>query len=174
MSASIASLERELGVELFHRTGKSVELTNAGRAFLGAARRVIAAADAATIAARTADYPPDDTLTVSVAGHAAEHLHLACVVDEFHAECSDVELQIDHAEAPAFDGILNGTVDIALGPGRCPCGVTSIVLTRCPIGGCELAASFLGPEPRKAAARAFLRLLRSRDYVGADGSRVGR
>ncbi|WP_400164521.1 LysR family transcriptional regulator [Brevibacillus sp. TJ4] len=40
VSQQIASLEKKIGVKLFHRTKHSVELTNAGRAFLEDAREI--------------------------------------------------------------------------------------------------------------------------------------
>jgi len=43
VSASIRSLERELGIELFERTTQHVELTEAGRALVPEARRVLGA-----------------------------------------------------------------------------------------------------------------------------------
>ncbi|MBL7486728.1 LysR family transcriptional regulator [Frankia sp. AgB1.9] len=43
VSASIRSLERELGVDLFERTTQHVELTEAGRALIPEARRVLGA-----------------------------------------------------------------------------------------------------------------------------------
>lgn len=43
VSASIRSLERDLGVELFERTTQHVELTEAGRALVPQARRVLGA-----------------------------------------------------------------------------------------------------------------------------------
>ncbi len=47
LSASIRSLERELGAQLFLRNTRRVELTAAGRAFLVEARRALSATDAA-------------------------------------------------------------------------------------------------------------------------------
>jgi DNA-binding transcriptional LysR family regulator len=47
LSASVRSLERELGVSLFVRSTRRVELTQAGRALLVEARRTLASADAA-------------------------------------------------------------------------------------------------------------------------------
>ena len=47
LSRQIRDLEGELGVELFHRTGKSVRLTDAGRVFLEEARAVLRRAEEA-------------------------------------------------------------------------------------------------------------------------------
>ncbi len=47
VSASIAALEQRHGIALFHRVGRGIELTDAGRAFLGEARAVLARAEAA-------------------------------------------------------------------------------------------------------------------------------
>ncbi|MCW8380997.1 LysR family transcriptional regulator [Streptomyces justiciae] len=47
LSTSIRNLERELGADLFDRTGRRVVLTEAGRALLPQARALLAGADAA-------------------------------------------------------------------------------------------------------------------------------
>jgi DNA-binding transcriptional LysR family regulator len=47
LSSSIRSLERELGSELFVRSTRQVELTDAGRALMPAARRAVAASEQA-------------------------------------------------------------------------------------------------------------------------------
>jgi len=47
LSQAIASLERELGTELFHRLGRRVQLTPAGEAFVIPARRMLRDADLA-------------------------------------------------------------------------------------------------------------------------------
>ena len=45
LSSSIRALERELGTDLFVRSTRRVELTDAGRALLPAARRAVSAAE---------------------------------------------------------------------------------------------------------------------------------
>lgn len=52
LSASLQRLEAEVGAPLVHRTGKGVELTDAGRAFLVHAEETLRAADAAGRAVR--------------------------------------------------------------------------------------------------------------------------
>ncbi len=54
LSHRIASLERELGVQLFARSSRRVELTSAGEAFLAGARECLAAADRAVADAAAA------------------------------------------------------------------------------------------------------------------------
>jgi DNA-binding transcriptional LysR family regulator len=45
LSQAVRQLERELGAPLFRRSGRSVELTDAGAAFLGPARRMVREAE---------------------------------------------------------------------------------------------------------------------------------
>lgn len=52
LSAMLAKLEKEVGVELLHRTGRGVALTEAGRVFLQHAEDAIRRADAAVLAVR--------------------------------------------------------------------------------------------------------------------------
>ncbi len=54
LSAAIRRFEADLGVELFRRTTRHVELTDGGRALLGPARAALRAADDALAAARAA------------------------------------------------------------------------------------------------------------------------
>jgi DNA-binding transcriptional LysR family regulator len=54
VSEQVRKLEEELGVQLFDRTQRRVSLTDAGAALLREARRVLAQAEAARLAARSA------------------------------------------------------------------------------------------------------------------------
>jgi DNA-binding transcriptional LysR family regulator len=67
LSQAVRSLEAELGVELFHRTSRSVRLTSAGEAFLEPARQALR--DAATARAAVAE----------VVGLHAGRLDLVCL-----------------------------------------------------------------------------------------------
>ncbi|RYD25157.1 MAG: LysR family transcriptional regulator, partial [Lysobacteraceae bacterium] len=49
-SAAIAALEARYGVPLFHRVGRSIELSEAGRMFLAEARAVLGRASGAELA----------------------------------------------------------------------------------------------------------------------------
>ncbi|MDE8347789.1 MAG: LysR family transcriptional regulator [Acidocella sp.] len=50
VSAAIAALEQEFGLKLFHRVGRGIILTEAGRCFLGEASAILARADSAKTA----------------------------------------------------------------------------------------------------------------------------
>src|SRR3954468_7656198 len=67
LSQGVRALERELGVELFHRLGRSVRLTAAGEAVLGPARQIMRQVH--TIRAAAAE----------IAGTAAGHLDLVAL-----------------------------------------------------------------------------------------------
>lgn len=52
LSAMLAKLEKEVGAQLVHRTSKGVELTEAGRVFLGYADQAVRRADEGVLAVR--------------------------------------------------------------------------------------------------------------------------
>src|SRR4051812_31557270 len=70
LSRQIQRLEAELGVRLFERTKRKVELTEAGRVFLERARHVIEQADLAVTAAQRAARGESGTLAVGFVGSA--------------------------------------------------------------------------------------------------------
>jgi DNA-binding transcriptional LysR family regulator len=69
LTRQVQALERELGVELLDRSGRSVRLTPAGRVFLADARRLLRDAEAAALGVRRV--PTGESGTVSVGFTAA-------------------------------------------------------------------------------------------------------
>lgn len=79
---SLAALEAHLGVRLFHRTTRRISLTEEGRRYLGSAREVLAAADAAdrTLTAEAAEPAGQLTVTAPV---LFGHMYVAPAIVRF-------------------------------------------------------------------------------------------
>ena len=80
LSAQIAKLEEALGVRLFDRDARAVDLTPAGRRLLGPFRQALAAAAAVEVAAKTLDDPYAVPVRVALIPTVAPYL-LPAVVD---------------------------------------------------------------------------------------------
>jgi DNA-binding transcriptional LysR family regulator len=74
LSRQVRDLERDLGVELFERTSRSVKLTPAGAAFVDAARRALSAAQSSREAAVDAAAGVRGTVTLGFVASAAIHI----------------------------------------------------------------------------------------------------
>jgi DNA-binding transcriptional LysR family regulator len=116
LSASLLSLERELGTELFIRGRRGTELTDAGRALLGPAR----AALAETERARDAVAEVTGLLRGSVRITAMAVPRLVDVADtirDFQSEHPGVDVHVLPAGAQGMvDLVTDGQVDFAIGP----------------------------------------------------------
>lgn len=71
LSQQIRHLEKELGVELFHRTKRRVQLTEAGRVFLDEARRILEGIEESVRAAQRASRGEVGHLSVGLEGFAS-------------------------------------------------------------------------------------------------------
>jgi DNA-binding transcriptional LysR family regulator len=101
-SAAIAALEARHGVKLFHRIGRGIELTQAGRLFLLEARAVLARAEAAELALAELGGLKRGTLSVQASQTIASYWlprHLA-MFRELH-KLIDVRLAIGNTQAVA-------------------------------------------------------------------------
>jgi len=111
LSRAIRELERELGVVLFVRTTRRVELTVAGEALLPEARRTLDAAQRA----RQAVSQVQGRVVGSVAiGHSL-HGAIGSWLAEYHRLHPNVRIAVEQGSAPALiDGVRSGRLDVAL------------------------------------------------------------
>lgn len=91
LSQQIRSLEDELGVQLFQRTKRHVELTEAGQAFLSEARLTLAQAEHAIEVARRAGRGETGRLAVGFVGTTTYEV-LPIIIRAFQQSYPDVEL----------------------------------------------------------------------------------
>ncbi len=110
LSQGIRSLERELGVELFHRVGRGLVLTSAGRALIGPARQMMRSSAAASTAAIGVDIEPKGRLDICSAAQGLEG-PVARIVADFRRRCPGITVRVselprgDTAEQVLADGV---------------------------------------------------------------------
>src|SRR6186997_3250344 len=93
VSEQVGHLEAELGVALFVRTGRRLELTDAGRLLRPEAERTLAAAGEATDAVRRARELVGGTASLGTFS-TAEHLLLPSLVEDFAKRYPDVAVRV--------------------------------------------------------------------------------
>lgn len=115
LSQQIAALERELGVRLFERTNRRVALTDAGRAFVARAERVIADLGAVTEEMTAYAGGLRGRVVVGTYQSFAEYT-LPKLLGRFHAEYPGIEVALREGMADALLAALRGgTVDVFVG-----------------------------------------------------------
>jgi DNA-binding transcriptional LysR family regulator len=157
LSRSISELERQIGAQLLVRTTRSVVLTEAGEAFLHAARDSLAAFDTAVDAALTAHGKVSGTLRVGFMVSSALEL-TAPILREFRARYPVVALELELFQwADPSCGLRSGATDIAFVrmPIDCPNLRTETLFV-------EPRAIGVGTSHRLATARS----VRVRDLAG--------
>jgi DNA-binding transcriptional LysR family regulator len=118
LSQQIRSLEKELGICLFERTSKGVELTEVGRLFLDKARVALAAADDALSAGRNAGAGLVGNLRIGLTTQVRSDLCPA-IIGAYSAQRPEVDVTVVEAESDTLVGDLrDGRLDaaIVLGP----------------------------------------------------------
>jgi DNA-binding transcriptional LysR family regulator len=93
LSQQIQQLERELGVRLFKRTNRRVELTYAGQVFLGEVRTALEQVETATRAVKRADGRDFGSLTIG-AGVVPIHTVLSRVLPDFRKQFPGVDFRL--------------------------------------------------------------------------------
>ncbi|MCI2417643.1 LysR family transcriptional regulator [Saccharopolyspora sp. K220] len=131
VSQAIRVLERELGVDLFHRIGRGMVLTSAGQAFVGPARQVLRDVVAAEGALVDSEGLPRGRLDIHVAAPLAVH-PVAQLVGQFRKRYPNVSLRLaDLRDEEAGAALIRD--------GHC-----EIVFTNLPVAGPELEVEELG------------------------------
>jgi DNA-binding transcriptional LysR family regulator len=143
LSASIRTLERELDTALFVRTTRRVQVTPAGEAFLGEAKRVLAAAAAARRVVDDMRGIQRGTLSIGVIQGLAPFVNIAELLGRFRAACPHVEIRLTTAGSLALvEAVRAGELDLAFAQfdGQAPPGVSAWMLA------CEALVAICAPE----------------------------
>lgn len=115
LSQQIAALERELGVRLFDRTNRRVALTDAGRAFVARAERIVADVEAAAQEMSAYAGGLRGRVVVGTYQSFAEYT-LPKLLGRFHAEHPGIEVALREGMADALLAAMHaGTLDVFVG-----------------------------------------------------------
>ena len=114
VSKRIAALETELNTRLFDRIGKQVQLTEAGRALLPSALRILAELEESKRAIGNLNEKVSGKLRIATSHHIGLH-RLPPVLRAFTRKFSDVDLDIQFMDSEeACNCVLKGKVDLAI------------------------------------------------------------
>ena len=114
LTRQVQTLERELGVELFDRTGRAVRLTPAGRAFLQDARRLLQGAESAVLAVRRVPTGEGGTIAVGFTAASAPGV-LGPLLARLRGELPQVDVVLrELVTAAQLDELSAGTLDLGL------------------------------------------------------------
>lgn len=114
ISHAIKSLENDLGSQLFHRQGKSVHLTHAGRELLPHAENILQSMSHARAVLGTLDQTPRGKLRIGCTTAAAQFI-LPTVFREFKESFPLYEIKVVCGETPdTIERLLKNQIDIAV------------------------------------------------------------
>lgn len=114
LSQQILKLEEDLGAKLFDRLGRSIRLTEAGRAFLPHARSVLKEIDAARASVTVQHADVRGSLSVGVIPTVAPYLMPACAAT-FMGKFPEARLRIVEDMTPALvEGLRDLSIDLAI------------------------------------------------------------
>jgi DNA-binding transcriptional LysR family regulator len=114
ISHGIKALEADLGVSLFHRQGKSIHLTHAGRELLPHAEMILQVMGQARAAMGALDHSPRGKLRIGCTTAAAQSI-LPTVFREFKESFPLYEIKVVCGETPdTIERLMKGELDLAV------------------------------------------------------------
>lgn len=115
LSQQVAALESELGLKLFDRTSRRVALTDAGRAFVERAERILG--DVAAAREEMTSYAGGLRGRVVVGTYQSfSEYRLPKLLGRFHAEYPGIEIALREGMADdLFPALASGTIDVFIG-----------------------------------------------------------
>ncbi|RCL04898.1 LysR family transcriptional regulator [Acetobacter ascendens] len=153
VSAAIATLEEQHGVKLFHRVGRGISLTEAGRLFLPEARTVLAQAEAAENMLEAFSGLKQGTLRV-VASQTIAAYWLPALLVKFRQQYPQIvmDIAISNTEEAAHR-VKNGEADLGIVEGL----VNDPALAQWPVATDSLSIVQADARPPNTIDAAWLR-----------------
>lgn len=99
LSQQIKALEEELGVSLFSRVGKRIQLNAAGKLFLSEAREILTQADNAILKVQRFDLGEEGRMRLGYTSSAALHELTPSIIRAFRAAHPLISLEIEEGAA---------------------------------------------------------------------------
>ncbi|MFE5563409.1 LysR family transcriptional regulator [Amycolatopsis japonica] len=132
LSQQIAGLEKELGSKLFHRSSRSVTLTEAGRVLVPLAQRIVRDVEITHMEMDALAGVRRGTLRLGLIQTPATSVDIIEVMGDFHHRYPDIEFAITNGPSePMAAAVAAGTLDVAvvgLDAGDLPAGVDGLPL----------------------------------------------
>lgn len=163
LSQQIKQLEEEVGVRLFNRTRRRVEITSAGRVFLVEARRIMALTKEAVRQANRADKGEIGRLSLGFIG-SANYSVLPRVIREFRKQYQDIELSLTEMNTTNQMEALHDN-RIHVGFMRPPQGIEDEGISVEPVFRESLVVAMPGNHPLKKETSLPLRLLAKEPFI---------
>jgi DNA-binding transcriptional LysR family regulator len=114
LSQQIKALEDELGVRLFHRLTRGVELTEAGRAFMPLAQSAVQAAEQARAAAQRAARGELGGLSIGFTSSASFNPIVPGIIGRFREGFPSLAISlVEQTTTRLLESLAEGTLDIA-------------------------------------------------------------
>jgi DNA-binding transcriptional LysR family regulator len=115
LSVQIKQLEEELGVALFRRSKRRVEITRAGEVFLSAAREILLRLQQASAAALHAESGEVGTIRIGFIPTASFHI-VPRVLEKMRSTLPLVNVELKEGpEDPQIAGLRSGAFDVCIG-----------------------------------------------------------